>query len=341
MVNGNSRLIRADLSPQVKAAPATYFAQGTSVSGDLSSMTWTDVKEGMKLTLNVDGLGARTVTLGPPPGGSYSTAVKVRDELKARINALGADIVTLDATLESKIPSFLLGIPGPAFDVGQKFKGFGWAAGFNAGLLFTPVKSLSLGVAYRSQVKIDVDGEVAFSTSPLAMDASTTIKLPQQVSAGVAYRPTDRLTLEVGTRWEDWASFPNLTVDIAGFGTTVYPRDWHGTWAVNVGGTYRLNDAVSLLAGYLYGWNPVPDSTFEPSIPDSNTQLFCVGTDLTLGKVNLALSYGYQRQTDRAKLTNLADARLDPNNIYGISGTANGTYENSLHMVAVSLGYHF
>jgi long-chain fatty acid transport protein len=25
------------------------------------------------------------------------------------------------------------------------------------------------------------------------------------------------------------------------------------------------------MAGYLYGQNPIPDSTFEPAIPDSDT----------------------------------------------------------------------
>lgn len=234
--------------------------------------------------------------------------------------AVGADLVTLQATLE-KVPS--------PFDIAQKFNGSGLGGGFNVGLLYTPVKPVSIGVSYRSQVKINADGEVLLSISPQALTASTTIKLPQQLSAGIAYRPTDRLTLEVGTRWEDWASFPNLTVDVAGQAAGAYPRDWHGTWAVNVGGAYRLNDTVSLLAGYLYGWNPVPDSTFEPAIPDANAQLFCIGTDLTFGQLKVALSYAYQRLNDRAKSDNL----------YG--PIANGTYESSLNMVAVSLGYRF
>jgi long-chain fatty acid transport protein len=248
--------------------------------------------------------------------------------------AVGADLVYLNATLESKVPSFALAIPGPPFDVTQKFKGSGLGGGFNVGLLYTPVKPLSLGVSYRSQVKIDADGEVTYSVPSPALGAKTTIKLPQQLSAGLAYRPTDRLTLEVGTRWEDWASFPNLTLDIAGVGSAVYPRDWHGTWAVNFGGSYRLNDNISLLAGYLYGWNPVPDSTFEPAIPDSNAQLFCVGTDLTFGQLNVALSYAYQRLNDRSKQPNLYDQ------IVGMP-IANGTYESSMNMVAVSLGYRF
>lgn len=91
VVNGNSKLVRVDLASPLKTTPTTYFLRGTSVSGDLTAITWADVHEGMTLTLNVDGLGARTITLGAPAGGSYNTAAKVRDELRNRIQALGAE----------------------------------------------------------------------------------------------------------------------------------------------------------------------------------------------------------------------------------------------------------
>ncbi len=91
VVNANSKRIRVDLADLLKTAPNTYFARAASVSGDLSGITWTAVRENMTLTLNVDGLGARTITLGPAPGGSFDSAVEVRDELQARIRALGAE----------------------------------------------------------------------------------------------------------------------------------------------------------------------------------------------------------------------------------------------------------
>ncbi len=130
-------------------------------------------------------------------------------------------------------------------------------------------------------------------------------------------------------RWEDWASFKQLQIVIAGQPPVVSPRDWHGTYAINAGGKYRLNDAVSLMAGYLYGWNPVPASTFEPAIPDSNTHLFCVGEETRFGRMTVALGYAYQLQEERSKTTNL----------YG--PVANGTYSSYLHLLGLSLGYKF
>ena len=91
VVNAQSKLVRVDLAGPLKSSPNTYYRQGTSESGDLSAIAWTDVHQGMKLTVNINNLGARTITLGPPPGGAYSTSTKVRDELQSRIRELGSE----------------------------------------------------------------------------------------------------------------------------------------------------------------------------------------------------------------------------------------------------------
>ena len=244
--------------------------------------------------------------------------------------AAGVDIVILDATLESKSP------PNPPLipvEAGQKFTGSGLGAGYNVGVYYEVNDELSLGASYRSEVEIDADGDFTSSVLPYSVGGKTTIKLPQQVFAGVAYRPVKPLTVEAAMRWEDWSSFNSLQIqfDQNPFGLTsvTYPRDWHSTFAVSLGGKYRLNDTFSVMSGYLYGWNPVPDSTLEPAIPDSNTHLFCLGGEARIDKLTVALAYAYQLQYDRVKATNF----------YG--PIANGTYSSELHLVGISLGYRF
>lgn len=247
--------------------------------------------------------------------------------------AAGLDIVLLDATLKNKIYT-------PYGDVSQKFTGNGMGLGFNLGLLIDSGKGFTLGASYRSEVKIDIDGKAEFDVPNPALaayfpdtDGTTSLKLPQQVFAGIAYQAGDRLALEVGMRWEDWSSFDRLriTLDqpVAGQSSATYPRNWHSTYAVNAGGKYRVSDLFSVMAGYLYGWNPVPDSTFEPSVPDSDTHLFCLGGEMRMERTTLSLGYAYQLQKDRTKTTNQ----------YG--STANGRYESGLHLLALSLGYRF
>ena len=234
--------------------------------------------------------------------------------------AAGLDIILLDATLESKIP---------LTTTGQKFTGSGNGIGYNVGLFWKITDYLSLGASYRSDVKINIDGDFSVDISPQKWAGNTSITLPQQVFAGVSYQISERLGMEAGMRWEDWSSFSQLQINVPGVSNKVVSRDWHDTFAVNLGSKYRLSNRYSVSAGYLYGWNPVPDATFEPGIPDSNTHLFCVGGEAQVNKLKISISYGYQLQEERTKTTN----------IYG--SLANGRYNADLHLLGLSMGWRF
>jgi long-chain fatty acid transport protein len=98
-----------------------------------------------------------------------------------------------------------------------------------------------------------------------------------------------------------------------------------------------------LLAGYLYGGNPIPDKTFEPAIPDANTHLFSIGASVKQKKFKVDLAYAFQKLQNRDKNNNITDPVAgivgDPNLI--AASSANGTYKSNLHMVALSLTYMF
>jgi long-chain fatty acid transport protein len=227
----------------------------------------------------------------------------------------GIDIIVLDTSLSN---------------AGMKFTGDGTAVGYNLGLLFDITKDISIGASYRSEVKVDINGQATFALPILDSAGKTEITLPQQVFAGVSYKGFDPLTLEAGMRWEGWSSFKQLKVDLAnGVPLPAQPKDWKDTFALDIGAQYKLNDTVTLLAGYLYGQNPVPDSTFEPALPDSDVHLFCIGTVLNLKRFSLSLAYDYQLPEERTKTTNL----------YG--STANGKYSSDMHLLAAGLKYKF
>lgn len=255
--------------------------------------------------------------------------------------AAGLDILLLDAKLRSRIPT------GVFSDIKQEFAGDGEGIGFNTGLLFKITDRLSLGATYRSEIKVDVDGQVKFDLPSDLPDeqvpffqfffpntgGKTSLTLPQQVTAGLAYRFNERWTAEAGLRWEGWSSFRELKIaleqPVAGQSETVSPRQWRDTLAFNVGARYQWSDRLALMGGYLYGENPVPDKTFEPAVPDSDTHLFCLGAEWRTGATKVALAYGFQYQEVRRKNTNL----------YG--DVANGRYENQLHLVGLSASYQF
>jgi len=254
--------------------------------------------------------------------------------------AAGLDIILLDAKLEGRILT-------PAGDVRQRFTGDGNGIGYNVGIALDAGSDITFGASYRSEVRIDIDGSASFD-APAALPsglfpntaAKTSLTLPQQVSAGIACRAGADLVAEIGMRWEDWSSFRALKLEfnqpVAGSTSLISPRNWHATFAVNAGGKYRINDRYSVMAGYLFGWNPVPDETFEPAIPDSETHLFCVGGEGRFGRLTVALGYGYQLQEGRTK-----------NNSIGTfpgsspSDLVNGSYSSDLHLLGMSFGYRF
>jgi long-chain fatty acid transport protein len=246
--------------------------------------------------------------------------------------AAGVTYLYLDATLEKKLNLSGLGLP----DGHQTFSGDGDGYGYNFGLQADITNDISFGVSYRSKIDVDVDGDVTFGLPSPAlasffpnMRGRTELTLPQQLTAGLSYKPVERVRIEAGIRWEDWRSFEELRITVDGQTVEQQAKNWKDTYAFNVGVRYKWSDTVALLAGYLYSENAVPDETFEPSVPDADTHLFTVGTDLTFGAFKLAASYGYQMMESRQKA-----------NMVG-GGLANGSYESDLHLFGVSIGYRF
>jgi len=264
--------------------------------------------------------------------------------------AAGLDFLLLDATLERKINMLFFG------DGNQKFEGDGTGVGYNLGILFEPHKNISIGISYRSEIKVDIDGDATFDLSsgtPSLIGAlfpdtpgNTDITLPQQVHVGIYYKGFDPLTFEVALRWEGWSSYDRLRikldkqVGIPPFASDVSdtPKDWEDTYSGSIGAKYQLNNSVALLAGYLYQGNPIPDETFEPAIPDANAHLFTVGTSIKYKQFKVDLAYGYQKLQNRNKDNDVGAESSIPGIL---DARANGTYKSHLHMVGVSLTYTF
>lgn len=91
VVNGGSKYISVALPDEIKNNPTTYYVNATSVSGDLSALAWADVEEDMTLALNIDNRGAKTITLGAAPGGTYDSGDEVAAEIQKQVRALGDD----------------------------------------------------------------------------------------------------------------------------------------------------------------------------------------------------------------------------------------------------------
>ncbi len=299
--------------------------------------TWDDDWEGRYITTKSD---MKTFNINPAV--SYQILPNVSF-------AAGVDVLFLDTTLEKKINLSGFGLP----DANQEFEGDGNGIGYNFGIVYDINKDISIGASYRSEIRVDIDGNADFdlpsdTPSPLRAlfpdtDGKSDITFPQQAHVGVCYKGFDNLTLETALRWEGWSSFDELKVDldhpIAGSNESISEKDWQDTYSANFGAKYQLKDWIALLGGYLYGGNPVPDKTFDPIVPDATTHLFTFGTSLKVKNFKIDLAYGYQLLEGRSKDNSVDDNASD--GLVNAATSAKGKYETDLHLVGISVTYNF
>lgn len=240
----------------------------------------------------------------------------------------------------------LMGLDGTATDVG-----------YNFGLKWKPLPNLSFGAAYRSEIDLHIKGDANFlATSPAGFSAigmttgatsaysrsravstvSTTIVLPDSIALGVAWQPTDKLTLEFDAERTGWSSMKKLefTFDspqFNNFNNKPKTLDWKDVWCYKAGGQYALNKNLDLRIGYMYDKNPIPDSSLGPLLPDADRHSFSIGQGIHNDIASLDLAYMWTHFMDRTV------SNQDMTNLLG----ANGTYKSDVHLFGASITVKF
>lgn len=263
--------------------------------------------------------------------------------------AAGIDILFADAELNKMLNLSNLFLP----DIHQKLEGDDSGLGFNLGLLVDINDDISFGASYRNSITIDIRGNLSHDLpvgipveiSQMLPDtsASTSIELPAQAFVGIVYKGIEDLTVEIGGKWEEWSSFNELTIEtdmpVLGFKEFIYPKDWDDVFSFNAGGEYRINENIGLLFGYIFDHDPIPDSTFEPSIPVNDAHLYTAGVKWHRDTLKVSISYAYQDVKGRVK-DNLIDDNPFDGELNPVT-SSNGHYEGDIHMIGFGISYMY
>lgn len=172
--------------------------------------------------------------------------------------------------------------------------GDGFGIGGRVGVMYRPpaAKQLSLGVMWRSPVKIDYSGKGDFDIDPQYRsqlppdgDISTTINLPQAVWGGAAYNPMPELQIEANAVWQHWSTFKELRIELPDMTDTVAPQNYKDTVTLRLGGEYALTkSAAAVRLGLMYDPTPIPDTTQTAQLPDANRFNVTAGGSKYFGK---------------------------------------------------------
>lgn len=224
-------------------------------------------------------------------------------------------------------------------------RGAAWGFGGNVGLMYQPVDWVRLGVAYRSGITITandgtVDFDVGKAFSPRFPDQrfKGSLSLPHVVFAGARFWPIKELSIELDVQWVQWSAYDTLRFELSE-GLELGPdarqmdlverKGWHDAIQLRLGAEWvGLQDHLAVRAGFLWDQNPVPDWSLDPSLPDTQRVMPCIGLGTQWAGFYVDLAY---MPVFGLKRTIKADS----------GAPMAGTYKAMTHDLTFTVGYHW
>ena len=290
-------------------------------------------------------------------------AYKVTDKLSIGV---GVSAEYMDVTLSSMVdgglvyygatgnPSY---ISNSDYDVFAENKADDWGYGYNLGAIYEFTSNTRIGIAYRSEIKHKVEGDIdtdipsaltdlnpALAGAFKDQDLHGKITLPATASFNVYSKITDRFALMADVTWTEWSSFDELTIHfegdgIAGKKSTTTTEKWDDIWRYSLGATFQATDALILRSGVAYDESPIPDDYRTPRIAGEDRYWVTLGAGYQFNE-HLVMDIAYAHLfVDDSKMQK--HAGTDPDGEDFAHGTVVGEFDNSVDIASVQFSYKF
>jgi len=214
------------------------------------------------------------------------------------------------------------------------------AYGWNVGLTYSPDEYNHFGVAYRSEISYDIDGDITFkpaSAGPFAGQYSgkTSLDLPAVLQLSYAGDLTDRTQLLLGVERTDWSSLDRLVIDHSGPAPLPNPAieefGWDDTTRYSAGVRHALHNDTVLRFGLAKEESTQSSDNRSAISPDSDRIWATIGAGFNPTD-NLSIDVAY------------AHIFVDDADIYKdgrAPAVLNGTYELDADIIGAQLNYQF
>ncbi|MDF1636664.1 MULTISPECIES: OmpP1/FadL family transporter [Alcanivorax] len=213
--------------------------------------------------------------------------------------------------------------------------GYGW----NLGLTYSPDDNNHFGVAYRSKIEYDVEGDITFNpivAGPLAgtYEGETSVDLPASLQLSYAGDLSDRTQILMGVEWMEWSSLDKLEIDHAGPAPLPNPAvetfDWENTVRYSLGVRHAMNDTTVLRAGVAQEESTQGTDNRSAISPDSDRVWVTLGAGFTPVE-NMTIDVGYAHIFVEDADINRMDKGVP----------LKGTYELDADVIGAQLSYRF
>jgi long-chain fatty acid transport protein len=229
--------------------------------------------------------GIETININPSFGYRINNQWSVGAGASAQyVNATLSSAIDYGAVCLSLLPPATCAaanLPGPQSADGiVEMEADDWGYTWNLGILWSSM-NWRAGLAYRSQLEVDLAGAANFDNPPQAAifapaftNTSVTVplSLPETISFSVFYDWTPTLSVMADVTMTRWSRFDRLYFN---FGNPAQPdqsipKNWDDVIRYAVGINYELNNRWELQGGTAFEESAIPDETYEPGIPTTD-----------------------------------------------------------------------
>lgn len=207
------------------------------------------------------------------------------------------------------------------------------AFGWSAGLMYSPIDSLRIGVNYRSEITMKAeDGSADFMNvpnSPLTPFNDTTfdaeLPLPAELTVGLSYQLNEKWLFAFDYNRTFWDTYESLDLDFAdpNIPDSKNPRNYKNSSIYRLGLQYTANETFQLRAGYYFDQSPVQSGYFAPETPRNDSNNFTGGLSINVtDKFAIDAAFLYSRFEE-------VDESYDYYQENGQNVSFGGTYKSS------------
>lgn len=222
-------------------------------------------------------------------------AVKANDEFSV---AMGLEAMVIGFTQNSTL------VPGATANAtAYEISGSGVSWGGNFSFIYRPewAEKWSLGAMYRTKVKQNLNGRIHAGMEHETRhifddDAKGAITLPDSLTAGVSFRPTDDLILEAGIVGTFWSAYDQILIEYSDRESTPTihnKKDYKDTYRLNLGAEYNLNPNWAVRAGYVFDKSPINKHEMDTLVPVDDRHIASVGAGYHNDTWSVDLSYSH------------------------------------------------
>ncbi|WP_313620724.1 long-chain fatty acid transporter FadL [Pantoea septica] len=242
---------------------------------------------------------------------NLSTAYRLNEHFSFGV---GFDAVYARAKIELYAGEAGAALGIPADTQVAHLKGDEWGYGWNAGILYEVDKNNRFGLSYRSEVKVDFDGDyksslpssinrinqaanlgLPYATGGSTIPGALTLNLPEMWEVSGWHKVAPQWAVHYSLAYTSWSQFQELKATGSN-GQTLFYKDesFKDAYRIALGTTYYYDQNWTFRTGIAFDDSPVPADKRSISIPDQDRLWLSAGASYAFNddaSVDVGVSY--------------------------------------------------